>query len=101
MARRHSGSPSGSEHRVLPDAQDRIDPSRTAMVQIDGPDGFRMWVNGELAQTATPPPPASPSQSELTPRPPGAANGAEANTDAKADDDKEEPAVPEINDATR
>ncbi len=33
---------------------------RTAIVQLGGPAGFRMWVNGELAQTALPPPPAAP-----------------------------------------
>jgi hypothetical protein len=72
---------------------------RTAMVQIDGPDGFRMWVNGELAQTALPPP-ATPTPPKATPdKPPGAANDEDAKSDAKADDDKEEPVVAEINDA--
>ena len=33
---------------------------RTAMVQIDGPAGFRVWINGELAQTSLPPPPPAP-----------------------------------------
>ena len=42
---------------------------RTAIVQIDGPAGFRMWVNGELAQTSLPPPPAAPPR-KLTPRQP-------------------------------
>jgi hypothetical protein len=30
---------------------------RTAAVQIDGPAGFKMWINGELVQTSAPPPP--------------------------------------------
>jgi hypothetical protein len=35
---------------------------RTAMVQIDGPAGFKMWLNGETVQTSapTPPPPTPP-----------------------------------------
>ena len=41
---------------------------RTAIVQIDGPAGFRMWINGELAQTSLPPPPPPPApQRQLTP----------------------------------
>src|SRR5262249_9721951 len=67
---------------------------RTAMVQIAGPTGFRMWVNGELAQTSLPPPPAAPPKAADA-KPMGAGNG----PDAKDQDDKEEPAAPEINDA--
>ena len=57
-----------------------------------------MWVNGELAQTSLPPPPAAPPK-EADAKPTGAANGPDAKNDEKAEDDKEEPAVPEINDA--
>ena len=72
---------------------------RTAIVQIDGPAGFRMWVNGELAQTSLPPPPVAPTK-EAGPKATGAENDPGAKNDAKAEDDKEEPAVPEINDIT-
>ena len=72
---------------------------RTAMVQIAGPAGFRMWVNGELAQTSLPPPPAAPPKAADA-KPTGAGNGPDAKNDEKAEDDKEEPAAPEINDAT-
>jgi hypothetical protein len=34
--------------------------SRTVTVQIDGPAGFKLWLNGEPAQASTPPPPAAP-----------------------------------------
>src|SRR5439155_718374 len=44
---------------------------RTVMVQIDGPAGFKMWLNGEVVQTSAPPPPAPPP----TPPQPGAAPG--------------------------
>ena len=71
---------------------------RTAIVQIDGPAGFRMWVNGELAQTSLPPPPAAPPKGADA-KATGAANGPDAKNDEKAEDDKEEPVVPEINDA--
>jgi hypothetical protein len=33
---------------------------RTVMVQINGPAGFKMWVNGELVETSPPPPPPVP-----------------------------------------
>ena len=72
---------------------------RTAIVRIDGPAGFRMWVNGELAQTSLPPAPVAPTK-EADPKATGAANGPDAKKDEKAEDDKEEPAVPEINDVT-
>lgn len=68
---------------------------RTAMVQIAGPVGFRMWVNGELAQTSLPPPPSAPPKAADA-KPMGPGNG----PDAKDKDDQEEPAAPEINDAT-
>ena len=32
---------------------------RTATVQIDGPVGFKMWLNGELVQSSAPPPPVA------------------------------------------
>jgi hypothetical protein len=51
---------------------------RTALVQIDGPAGFKMWLNGETVQTSAPVPPPGPPQ-------PG----------AKPVDGKEEPAAPE------
>ena len=70
---------------------------RTAIVQIDGPAGFRMWVNGELAQTSLPPPPAAPAKGADT-KATGAGNAPDAKNDEKAEDDKEKPAVPEIND---
>jgi hypothetical protein len=71
---------------------------RTAIVHIDGPAGFRMWVNGELAQTSLPPPPAAPPKGADA-KATGAANGPDAKNDEKAADDKEEPSVPEINDS--
>jgi hypothetical protein len=39
--------------------------ARTATVQIDGPAGFKMWINGELVHTSAPPPPPAP----VTPAP--------------------------------
>ncbi len=72
---------------------------RTAMVEIDGPAGFRLWINGELAQTsAPPPPPVPPKQADAKPAAP--ANSPDAKTDEKDDDEKEEPVLPEINDTT-
>ncbi len=66
---------------------------RTAIVQIDGPAGFRMWVNGELAQTSIPQPPAAP------PKPDEAKEtGPDAKDDDKPEDDKEQPAIPDAND---
>jgi hypothetical protein len=61
---------------------------RTALVQIDGPAGFKMWVNGEAVHSSAPqpPPPASP-QKKVDDKPPGAA----ADAETKADGDKEEP----------
>ena len=58
-----------------------------------------MWVNGELAQTSLPPPPAAPPKAADA-KATGAGNGPDAKNDEKAEDDKEEPVVPEINDAT-
>ena len=58
-----------------------------------------MWINGELAQTSLPPPPPRPRPRELTPRRLAAGNGPDAKNDEKAEDDKDEPIVPEINDA--
>ena len=72
---------------------------RTAMVQIDGPAGFRVWINGELAQTSAPPPPVVPPK-QTDAKPPAPANSPDAKTDEKADDEKEEPVLPEINDTT-
>ena len=31
---------------------------RTATMQVDGPAGFKLWVNGELVHSSAPPPPA-------------------------------------------
>jgi hypothetical protein len=70
---------------------------RTAMVQIGGPAGFRMWVNGELAQTSPPPPPPPPAQA-ADGKAPAAANAPAAMNDTKAEDNKDEPPPPEIND---
>ena len=71
---------------------------RTAIVQIDGPAGFRMWVNGALAQSSLPLPPVVPPKGadakETT-----AGKGADGKNDQKTEDDKEEPTVPEINDS--
>jgi hypothetical protein len=70
---------------------------RTAIVQLGGPAGFRMWVNGELAQTSLPPPPVVPPKGADA-KAMGAGNGPDAKKDEKAEDDKEPPAVPEITD---
>ena len=72
--------------------------ARTAIVQIEGPAGFRMWINGELAQTSLPPPPAEPSKG-ASGKATNAANAPDAKTDEKADDGKNEPIVPELNDS--
>ncbi len=72
---------------------------RTAMVQIAGPAGFRMWVNGELAQTSLPPPPAAPPKAADA-KPMGAGNGPGAKDDEKDGGDTQEPPLPEIDDAT-
>jgi Protein of unknown function (DUF1553)/Protein of unknown function (DUF1549)/Planctomycete cytochrome C len=69
---------------------------RTAIVQIDGPAGFRVWINGELAQTSLPPPPAPPKQPDA--KATAAGNGPDAKADEKSEDDKDEPVLPEIND---
>ena len=71
---------------------------RTAIVQIDGPAGFRMWINGELAQTSLPPPPAPPKGADA--KATGAGTGPDAKNDEKTEDDKSEPALPEINDVS-
>jgi mono/diheme cytochrome c family protein len=55
---------------------------RTATVQIEGPAGFKMWLNGELAYASAPPPPA-----------PAAPKKDEVKKDDKADE--EEPAGPD------
>jgi Protein of unknown function (DUF1553)/Protein of unknown function (DUF1549)/Planctomycete cytochrome C len=52
---------------------------RTARVLIDGPAGFKMWLNGELVHSADPPPPPPPKK-----------------TDAKAEGDKEDPPEPDL-----
>ena len=72
---------------------------RTAMVEIDGPAGFRLWINGELAQTSAPPPPPAPAK-PADAKPAAPANSPDAKTDEKADDEKKEPVLPEINDTT-
>ena len=72
---------------------------RIAIVQIGGPSGFRMWVNGELAQTSLPPPPATPPKAADA-KATGAGNDPAAKKDEKTEDDKVEPVVPEINDAS-
>jgi hypothetical protein len=35
--------------------------ARTATVQVDGPAGFKMWINDELVHVSAPPPPAAPT----------------------------------------
>src|SRR5262249_33328646 len=40
---------------------------RTVTVQIDGPAGFKMWLNGEVVQTSAPPPPPPPPKPAPTP----------------------------------
>jgi hypothetical protein len=56
---------------------------RTALVQIDGPSGFKMWLNGELVHSSDPPPPPPPPK----------------KSDAKpAESDKEEPQGPDFDD---
>ncbi len=72
---------------------------RTAVVQLGGPAGFRMWINGELAQTSPPPPPAAPPKGADA-KPPGPANAPAAKDEEKDEDDKPEPPAPEINDET-
>lgn len=65
---------------------------RTATVQIDGPAGFKMWVNGELVHSATPPPvPAAPPKKEDAKPAAG-----EANPEAKKADDDDEPTGPDL-----
>jgi hypothetical protein len=71
---------------------------RIASVQISGPAGFRMWINGELAQTSLPPPPAAPPKGADV-KAAAAGIAPDANKDEKGEDDKVEPVVPEINDA--
>jgi hypothetical protein len=44
--------------------------ARTVTVQIDGPAGYKMWLNGEVVQTSPPPPPPPPPPP--TPPKPGA-----------------------------
>ncbi|QJW98398.1 PSD1 and planctomycete cytochrome C domain-containing protein [Frigoriglobus tundricola] len=55
---------------------------RTVMLQIDGPVGFKMWLNGEVVQASAPPPPVA-----LPSAPP--------KTDTKPGGD-EEPGAPEV-----
>jgi hypothetical protein len=40
---------------------------RTVTVQIDGPAGFKMWLNGEPVQSSAPPPPPAPPKKETKP----------------------------------
>src|SRR5262249_10085127 len=44
---------------------------RTVMVQIDGPAGFKMWLNGEPVQTSAPPPPPPPTPPKKVAKPEG------------------------------
>jgi hypothetical protein len=67
---------------------------RTALVQVDGPAGFKMWLNGEPVQTSTPPPP-SPASKKADDKAKGADQDADAKKDAKTDDE-EEPAGPDF-----
>jgi hypothetical protein len=72
---------------------------RTAIVRIDGPAGFRMWINGELAQTSLPPPPPPAPPKAADAKTTAAGNSPEPKKDENAENDKPEPVVPEINDA--
>jgi hypothetical protein len=67
---------------------------RTALIQIDGAAGFRMWLNGEVVHTSAPPSPPPPPKTDG--KPAGGDKDAEGKTDAKADDDKEEPPGPDF-----
>jgi hypothetical protein len=68
---------------------------RTTLVQIDGPAGFKMWLNGESVQSSVPPPPVAPPSPAKKggDNAPGAEKDPEAKKDAKAEDE-EEPAGP-------
>jgi mono/diheme cytochrome c family protein len=46
---------------------------RTVTVQIDGPAGFKMWLNGEAVQALAPPPPPAPPKPGAKPEEPPAA----------------------------
>jgi mono/diheme cytochrome c family protein len=65
---------------------------RTATVQIDGPAGFKMWVNGEVVHSATPPPPPPAVPAKKDDAKPA---GGEASPDAKKAEDDDEPAGPD------
>lgn len=51
---------------------------RTAVIQIDGPPGFKVWVNGELVQSSAPPPAPAPVPAKTD----------EPKKDVKTDDDE-------------
>src|SRR5262249_21243598 len=51
---------------------------RTVTVQIDGPAGFKMWLNGEVVQTSAPPPPPAPPKPGAKPDEPPPAPDIEA-----------------------
>jgi mono/diheme cytochrome c family protein len=61
---------------------------RTATVQIEGPAGFKMWLNGELVQASDPPPPAPPKDDD---KKAGGDKDADAKKDAKGEDEDEGP----------
>jgi hypothetical protein len=69
---------------------------RTAIIQIDGPAGFKMWLNGEVVHSKEPPPPPPPP-----PTPPQKKAGdkpadPEKKPETMAEDDKEEPGGPDF-----
>ena len=60
---------------------------RTALVQIDGPAGFKMWLNGEVVKSSAPPPPPPPPKK--ADKPMGADKDAMGNTPAEDDNDEQ------------
>jgi hypothetical protein len=67
---------------------------RTAMVQIDGPAGFKMWLNGEVVQSSDPEPPAAPVAPAKKAESPATAT--ETDSGMKSEDEMEEPPGPDF-----
>lgn len=68
---------------------------RTAMVQIDGPAGFKMWVNGVLVQKNVPDPPAAAPVVPPKPEAKPTEDDAKEATQAKAEGDADKPTEPD------
>jgi hypothetical protein len=67
---------------------------RTALIELDGPTGFKMWLNGEVVHSVVPPPPREPAppQKKTDNKPPDADKDAEPMVEG----DKDEPPAADV-----